>query len=250
MTTVRDIYEFLDTVCPFSLAEEWDNPGLNVGYATRRVHKVLVALDLTMDTIFTARELECDLILTHHPLIFDPIKQINGDSAEGRRILALAANNIAHIACHTNLDAAEGGVNDVLAGICALKEVAPLGGLGRVGYTQTTLPALIETLKEKLNAPIAAVYCNDQVERVAFVGGAGGSFLEEPDLLQAGDTFITGEAKHHQLLIARERGINLLVAGHYETEYPVLEPLTEKLRAAFPQVEFKTMPFAAPTEVL
>ena len=248
MTTVRDIYEFLDTVCPFSLAEEWDNPGLNVGYATRRVHKVLIALDLTMETIFKAQELGCELILTHHPLIFEPMKQISGETAEGRRILALAANNIAHIACHTNLDAAEGGVNDVLAGICNLKEVEPFGGIGRVGVTDTTLPALIETLKDRLYTHIDAICCSAQVGRVAIVGGAGGSLLEEPGLLLAGDTFITGEAKHHQLLIAKEKGINLLVAGHYETEFPVLAPLCEKLKAAFPEITFEMMPFASPME--
>lgn len=248
MTTVRDIYEFLDTVCPFSLAEEWDNPGLNVGYATRRVNKVLIALDLTMEAVFKAQELGCELILTHHPLIFDPIKQVNGDSAEGRRILALAANNIAHIACHTNLDAAAGGVNDVLAEICGLTEAVPFGGIGRAGITDTTLTALIETLKEQLHTEIGAVRCNEQVGRVAIVGGAGGSLLEEPDLLQARDTYLTGEAKHHQLLIAKEKGINLLVAGHYETEFPVLAPLCEKLKAAFPRITFETMPFAAPLE--
>ncbi len=248
MTTVRDIYDFLDTVCPFSLAEEWDNPGLNVGYSTRRVNKVLIALDLTMETIFKARELGCELILTHHPLIFEPMKQITGDSAEGRRILALAANNIAHIACHTNLDAAEGGVNDVLADLCNLTEVGPFGGIGRVGVTDTTLPALIDTLKDRLHTNIDAVCCTGKVGRVAIVGGAGGSLLEEPELLQAGDTYLTGEAKHHQLLIAKEKGINLLVAGHHETEYPVLAPLAEKLKAAFPEITFETMPFAAPTE--
>ncbi|MBQ7034761.1 MAG: Nif3-like dinuclear metal center hexameric protein [Clostridia bacterium] len=248
MTTVRKIYEFLDTVCPFSLAEEWDNPGLNVGYADRRVSKVLIALDLTMEVICRAAERGCELIITHHPLIFDPIKQVNGDSAEGRRILALAANNIAHIACHTNLDAAQGGVNDVLAQICGLTETQPFWGIGRIGTAETDLSALIARLKDALQADCKSVRCTEEVSRVAIVGGAGGGALEQPDLLTAGDTYITGEAKHHQLLIARERGINLLVLGHYETEYPVLAPLAQKLRAAFPEITFEEMPFEAPLE--
>ena len=250
MTTVQNIYDFLDTVCPFSLAEEWDNPGLNVGYFPRRVQKVLLALDLTMETILRAKELDCDLILTHHPLMMEPLHQINGETAEGRRILALAANNIAHIACHTNLDAAQGGVNDVLSEICGLQNIEPFGGLGRCGRANTTLCDLIEKLKASLNASCKAVRCTEQVGRVAIVGGAGGSFLEEPGLLHSGDTFITGEAKHHQLLLAKEAGINLLVLGHYETEYPVLLPLATKLKEAFPEITFELMPFASPAEIL
>lgn len=251
MKTVQEIYEFLDTVCPYSLAEPWDNAGLNVGYRSRKVQKVLIALDLTMPVILAAKEKGCELIITHHPLLFDSTKQINSDTAEGRRVMALAANNIAHIACHTNLDAAEGGVNDVLADLCGLEKTANFCGLGRIGTTETTLSALAERLKSALHTDRCQAVCaQEKVGRVAVVGGAGGSFLEEPFALQAGDTYITGEAKHHQLLIAKEQGINLLVLGHYETEYPVLAPLTEKLQAAFPDITFEMMPFTHPTENL
>lgn len=251
MKSVQDIYEFLDTVCPYALAEPWDNAGLNVGYRSRKVQKVLVALDLTMQAILTAKEKGCELIITHHPLLFDATKQINSDTAEGRRVLALAANNIAHIACHTNLDAAQGGVNDVLAEICGLQDTDVFCGFGRIGNTETTLSALAERLKDALHTDrCQAVCCQESVRRVAIVGGAGGGFLEEPFALQAGDTYITGEAKHHQFLIAKEQGVNLLVLGHYETEYPVLAPLTEKLRTAFPDITFEQMSFEAPTENL
>lgn len=251
MKTVQEIYEFLDTVCPYELAEPWDNAGLNVGYRSRKVQKVLVALDLTMQAILAAKEKGCELIITHHPLLFDAAKQITSDTAEGRRVLALAANNIAHIACHTNLDAAAGGVNDVLATLCGLENVENFCGMGRIGTTDTTLAALAERLKEALHTEHCQAVCaREQVGRVAIVGGAGGSFLEEPFALQAGDTFITGEAKHHQLLIAKEQGVNLLVLGHYETEYPVLAPLVERLQQAFPDITFDLMPFEHPTEIL
>lgn len=251
MKTVQEIYEFLDTVCPYSLAEPWDNAGLNVGYRTRKVQKVLIALDLTMQTILAAKEKGCELIITHHPLLFDATKQINSDTAEGRRVMALAANNIAHIACHTNLDAAEGGVNDVLAELCGLENVENFCDLGRIGTAETTLSALAERLKAALHTDYCQAVCvQDAVGRVAVVGGAGGSFLEEPFALQAGDTFVTGEAKHHQLLIAKEQGINLLILGHYETEYPVLIPLKERLEKAFPDITFELMPLEHPTESL
>lgn len=251
MKTVQEIYDFLDTVCPYALAEPWDNAGLNVGYRSRRVQKVLIALDLTMQTILTAKEKGCELIITHHPLLFDATKQINSDTAEGRRIMALAANNIAHIACHTNLDAAEGGVNDVLAGICGLENIEPFCSLGRIGTADTTLSALAERLKTALDAKSCQAVCaQETVHRVAVVGGSGGSFLEEPFALKAGDTLVTGEAKHHQLLLAKEQGINLLVLGHYETEYPVLAPLAERLKTTFPDLTFETMPLEHPTEIL
>ncbi len=246
--TVEKIYNFLNEYCPFALAEEWDNAGINVGRKNRSVKRVLVALDVTLENIEAAKEMGADLLLTHHPLLMDPIKTVSDETADGERILALAESGIAHIACHTNLDAAEGGVNTVLAERCGLEQVEPFGGLGRMGMVETTLSALAEKLKKELpSAHCVGVCSHEWVKKVAVVGGSGGSLLEEA--LAAGcDTLVTGEAKYHQLLTAREYSMNVLVLGHYETEYPVLMPLAEALCEAFPQLEIAVLPCKSPME--
>lgn len=250
MTTVQDIYDFLNTYCPYELAEDWDNPGLNVGHRTAPVERVLLAMDITQESIAAAKAAGCQLIITHHPLLFDGPRQMNDDTAEGRRVLALAENGIAHIACHTNLDAAEGGVNTCLARCCGLTQNELFCGIGRIGDTNTTLTALVQQLKENLPAQnCIGVRCHEQVNRIAVVGGSGSSLLEEAVKLGC-DTFVTGEAKHHHTLLARELGVNLLVLGHYETEYIALPPLAEALEKEFPALTVTVMAHNAPTESL
>lgn len=240
--TVREIYEFLNEYCPYDLAMEWDNAGLNVGRMEREVTKVLLAMDVTEEAIDAAEAAGCALILTHHPLIFDAPRQVTGESYTGHRILRLAEAGIAHIACHTNLDAAEGGVNSCLAALCDLEEATLFGGIGRIGNTETTLTALIDRLKQGLPAAAClGVRCHEEVHRVAVVGGSGGGMLQEAAELGC-DTFVTGEFKHDHALLARDMGLNLLMLGHYETEYIALPPLADALRARFPQGEFLLLP--------
>lgn len=246
--TVKDIYEFLNVYCPYELAEEWDNPGLNVGRTDAPVERVFLALDATEEAILAAKEAGCQLLVTHHPLIFSPEKQVNDTTETGRHILLLAENGISHIACHTNLDAAEGGVNTCLAACCGLEKAEVFAGLGRIGETETTLTALIERLKSALPSDFClGVRAHEKVRRIALVGGSGGSLLE--DAIAAGcDTFVTGEFKYNHALTAREAGINLLMLGHYETEYIVLAPLAKAMKKAFPTLEITVMERKAPVE--
>lgn len=246
--TVRTIYDFLNTYCPYEIAEEWDNPGLNVGRMDQPVDRVFLALDPTEEAIHAAKAAGCQLLLTHHPLIFSPEKQVNDGTETGRRILALAESGIAHIACHTNLDAAEGGVNTCLAACCGLEKTEIFAGLGRMGETETTLTALIGRLKKALPSELCmGVSSHEQVRKIALVGGSGGSLLDEAIALGC-DTFVTGEFKYNHALTARESGINLLMLGHYETEYIVLAPLAEALQKAFPSLTVTVMERKAPIE--
>lgn len=248
--TVKDIYDFLNTYCPYDLAEEWDNPGLNVGRMDRPVERVLLALDATDQAIAAAEAADCQLLITHHPLIFSPEKQVNSETDTGRHILSLAEKGIAHIACHTNLDAAEGGVNTCLAVCCGLEQSEVFGGLGRIGAADTTLTALIARLKKELPAEYCiGVRAHEEVKKIALVGGSGGSLLEEAAALGC-DTFVTGEFKHNHALFAREQGINLLMFGHYETEYIALAPLAEALKKAFPALTVTVLERKASLEIL
>lgn len=245
---VWEVLGYLNEYCPFSLAEEWDNAGLNVGRMDAEVTKILVALDLTMETVEAAKAAGADLIVTHHPLLFDPLRQVTDEAVNGARVLALAESGIAHIACHTNLDAAAGGVNDCLAELLGLSEVQALGGLARMGILDTSFYALADKLKKELPSEIGmGVCCKEQVHKVALIGGSGGSMLQ--DAIDAGcDTFITGELKYNHYLDAKEQGINVLTFGHYETEYIVLPPLAEALKNAFP-AQVILMPRKAPVEM-
>lgn len=246
--TVKNIYDFLNTYCPYELAEEWDNPGLNVGRMDQPVRKVFLALDPTQEAIAAAKEAGCQLLLTHHPLIFSPEKQINDQTETGRHILALAESGIAHIACHTNLDVAEGGVNTCLAAYCGLETSELFAGLGRMGEIKTTFTALKDRLKNSLPSPhCTGVYSHEEIRKIALIGGSGGSLLEEA-IAEGCDTFVTGEAKYNHVLTAREAGINLLMLGHYETEYIVLAPLAEALKKEFPALSVTVMDRRSPME--
>ena len=116
----RDIMWLMEDLAPSSYAEEWDNPGLNVGDAEAEVKKILVALDATEAVIDEAIEKGADMIVTHHPLLFHPVKKINYDRPDGRKIIKLIKNGINMFAAHTNLDSAKGGTNDTLARLIGL----------------------------------------------------------------------------------------------------------------------------------
>lgn len=229
--TVKDIYQFLQERAPFDTAEGWDNPGMLVGDLRREVTHVLVALDATNGAVDTAKAVGAQLIVTHHPVIFAPLKRLTTDSIPYR----LAAEGIGLVAAHTNLDKAVGGVNDTLA--------------TRLGLTDVTVAAdeytRIGTLAEPMSARdfaayVAAVldtavrYSGDKtVQTVAVCGGSGGSFVGGCTALA--DAYVTGEVRHHEWLDAAGH-INLIEAGHYATEVPVVDTLTEWLTEAFPQL--------------
>lgn len=242
MRKINEILEYLNQICPFELAEEWDNVGLNVGRKNAEIQNILLALDICDEAIQKAKELGCQLIITHHPLLFDGPRQINDDSLNGRYILDLTESGIAHIACHTNLDAAPDGINDFIAALCDMKEAEPFEDLGRIGKIPHSLSELIPLLKKRMPADTClGVLDHEQIGKAAIVSGSGGSMLEAA--YQAGcDTFITGEAKHNHALMARDLHMNLLMFGHYETEYLIIDHLSALLQEQFPELTFHTLP--------
>ena len=251
MAQVKDIYDHINAMAPFAIQLDFDNAGLLVGRKTAEVNTVLVALDITEDVITEAVDLGAQLIVAHHPVIFSPLKAVTDGSPTGERVLSLAERGIAAICAHTNLDAAQGGVNDLLAQALGLTEPEPLHqdgtdgqgrpyGIGRVGVLNPpeplNAPAFARFVKETLNA--ACVRCLDAgvpVRRVAVGGGSCGSMLR--DAVAAGcDTFVTSDVKYDVFLDAKELGINLLDAGHFATENVVTEPLANSLKTAFPEL--------------
>ena len=239
---INNLVEILEKLAPTSLAEEWDNPGLLVGERNAEVKKVLVALDATDEVIDEAVNMNADVIVTHHPMIFGSLKKVNDDTALGRRIIKLIKNGVAHYAMHTNLDIAFGGVNDELAKILELKNIGILSvsceqngepnGLGRYGETdEMSLAEFALKVKEKLGLD-AVRFVGDETKKVSRVGlctGAGISFMG--DAVKKGcDVYVTSDIKYHESQKALEDGIALVDATHYGSENIIVSVISNYLK--------------------
>ena len=244
MTTVQQLYETMQRIAPMQLAESWDNPGLLVNCGGE-VTRVLVTLDITPEVVAEAATKHCEAIVSHHPVIFDPLKKIGPQDVAFQLVRA----GISAICMHTNLDAAEGGVNEVLAGIFGMKDLEVFAeGCGRVGeIEEITVQKLAEKAQIELAArcnlpeygPAVQVKFADAgrpVRRLAVISGAGGSMFEDAIAVGA-DCLLTGEANHHHAIDAKRLGLSLIAAGHYATEFPVTAAVAAKLRTALPGVE-------------
>lgn len=218
MITPKELEKIVETVAPPELAEEWDNVGLLVD-AGVPADRILFSLDATAEAIEEAEETGCHIIVTHHPLIFHPLKRVSDGSA----VAMAMRKGISVISAHTNYDTADGGINDVLAGWLGLKEVAPVAAMGRCGVLPDgpmTMKQFAAFVKERLGVDgLRVADCGRLVNRVMVLGGSGGDFVAAA--LEAGcDTLLTGEAAHHEGIEAKALGVNLVVAGHFGTENP------------------------------
>ena len=251
MTTVADILKFVESLAPSYMKESWDNVGLLCGSKNTPVTKALVALDPFEGVCREAASWGAQLILTHHPLIFQPPRAITDETSVGRAILSLCAAGISAINAHTNLDCTPGGVNDVLAATLGLSDVqviAPAGtneegqpyGLLRCGSVDTqAMEDFLPKVKAALGcAGMRYVSAGKPVSKVAVGGGScAGAML---DALNAGcDTFVTADVRYNQFWDAQDLGLNLIDAGHFQTENPVVPVLAAKLAEAFPQIQVK-----------
>lgn len=242
MTTVREIESFLYGWAPRELAESWDNVGLLVGDPEAAVERVLVALDITPQVAEEALERGCQLIVAHHPVMncaWHPVQTVRADDRQGRTLTALLRGGVAAICMHTNLDAAEGGVNDILAEKLGLTQPEMLTEekIGRIGTLKCEIP-----LVEFTHSVIELLGCNGlryvdagrPVHRVAVGGGACGCYI--PQAVAAGcDTFVTSDLKYNDFLDTE--GLNLIDAGHFPTENVVCPALRDRLQRAFPAAD-------------
>lgn len=242
MATVGQFYDFIDAFAPFHTAMGFDNPGLLVGARDTEVRSVLFALDITPQVVREAAEMGAQLIVSHHPVIFHPLKSLSPDSAP----YLLAQYGIAAICAHTNLDMAQGGVNTCLAERLQLKNVRmlkeyehsglPEGLVGETGhpYTPEEFAAFV---KDVLGCDgLKYVNGGKTITTVGLCGGAGADLT--PDAAEQGaQAMVTADTKHNQLLDAEDMGITLVDAGHFFTEDVVIVPLMERLQNRFPEVK-------------
>lgn len=249
MTTVMDVYNLIQEKAPFELQMDFDNAGFLVGRGERIVNRVLVALDITEPVIEEAIALGAQLIVAHHPVIWGGAKSVTDQTPMGRKLLLLAEHGIAAICAHTNLDAAEGGVNDVLAQKLGLTDIGQLHqdgvdrqgrpyGIGRVGTVPSqSLYDFALAVKELLGSNgIRLVDGGKPVSAVAVGGGSCGSMLKDA-VAQGCDTFVTADVKYDTFLDAKVLGINLIDAGHYPTENVICPVLQKWITEAFENID-------------
>lgn len=249
MTTAKDIEQALFALAPRHYAEDWDNVGLLCGRSDKEVHKIMVALDPFLSVCQEAAEMGADMIVTHHPLIFHAPLSVTDCDPVGQCILFLAKHDIAAANAHTNLDNAPDGVNDRLAHVLGLTNITVIDprGMDEQGRewgllrTGETVPQCLDTfaafVKEKLHCKgLRYIDGGKPVRKVAVGGGACGD--EAKSALHAGcDTLVTADVKYNQFQDAMDHGINLIDAGHFETENPVCQVLVDYLQETFPAVQ-------------
>ena len=231
MAKVKDFYGYLNSIAPFETQEDWDNSGMLVGDMDAEVKKVAVVLDITHEEIKKAKAIGADLIISHHPVIFNPIKSVTKGSVP----YELVASSINALCCHTPLDIADGGTNDSLAKLLGIEVPRTEDPILRLGTVEpTTAENLAGKIAKTLNTKVRYADAGRKIEKIAICTGAGCSLIEAAGEI---DAFITGDASHHNFLDCIQAGITLIAAGHYETEIVVVPVLVKKLQAQFPDIE-------------
>ena len=250
--TVKELYEKLCGVIPTSLSCEWDRDGLECcPEPDREVKKIIISLDVTGEVIESAEREDADVIISHHPIFFGGLNNVNALTVDGAKAVRLVKANIATMSFHTRLDALSGGVNDILASLVGLENVETVGdeGICRIGELEKETDAIsfAKTVKGALSsgdreheAHVVLCSANRLVKRVALVGGSGGSDIKLAAASGA-DTYLTGELKHHERLMAEDMNMNLLAAGHFFTEYPVCRFIEKTVKEICPEAEIKTV---------
>ncbi len=232
---LQDILTFFEQKAPAATAEEWDNVGLLVDCGHTDIKTAVVALDATPAALHFAKENGAQLLITHHPVIFAPLAEVDYNHPA-----AIALKNGISVLClHTNLDKAAGGVNDTLAQKLGLQNVTVAAdGMTRIGTLPTAFPANAFALlcQSTLLTPIS--YCGDKTVKTVAVcgGGAGDGVFAMADIA---DAYVTGEIKHHEWLAANAAGLVAVAAGHYATENPVVDTVCSWLS----DTDLTTLPF-------
>lgn len=244
MTTVKNIYDYINSVAPYDTQEEWDNSGHLVGDFRKEVKRCVMALDATKAVCKYAADIGADLVLTHHPVIFSGLKAVKSDSA----VYTLANSGISALCAHTNFDFAQGGINDNLAQLLGLVNPVHIENSFLVKGeldAPMSIDDLAEYVEEKLGcAGIRYTDTEKLIKTVAVGGGACEEYVEEA--LGEADCFITGDMKYHAMLDASEEGYPVISAGHFETENAAFLMLKERLEAVFTDVEFVVAPVSNP----
>ncbi|MBR1523505.1 MAG: Nif3-like dinuclear metal center hexameric protein [Lachnospiraceae bacterium] len=223
---LKDITGTLNELAPIQYSENWDNPGLLIGDEEKDIKKVYITLDATSDVIEAAHDMGADLILTHHPLIFHPVRRVSSDDHVGKRIMRIISYGMSLFTMHTDFDVTCMGTEAAsMLDLIEIKILEPAFGeeigLGAMGYLKEdlTLGELAEKTKQSFDVDQVTVYgdLNDTIVKVAVLPGSGSSGINAA-CIEGCDVLITGDIGHHDGTDALEKGINIIDAGHYGIE--------------------------------
>jgi len=229
---VNKLMDTMEKLAPARLALDWDNVGLLVGDAGADVRKALIALDLTDAVLDEAIAIGADMIITHHPMIFKPLKTVTAGTAAGRRVIRLIKHDISCFAAHTNFDIAGGGTNDALFERLGLTEKQPLTppdaegfALGRAGVLPAAMPfgAFMERVKAGLGLERLKYYggVSENVLKIGLCTGSGAEFMSAAADIGC-DVYVTGDVSFHGAQAAADMGLKIVDATHYATEAAAL----------------------------
>ena len=263
----KDILQQIENDFPIAKAYEWDNVGLLVGRDDKEIQKVYVALDATEAVIEDAIQWGADLLLTHHPLVFSPLKKINNQNYISNRVIKLIQADISYYAMHTNYDIVR--MADLASEKLGLLDATPLEpiesniseGLGKMGYTSKVgLEEYVNYVKYAFEVPAIIVFDGSayyepsqelkeqELQKVAILPGSGKSVIEEA-IKQNVEILITGDIGHHEGIDARDRGLTILDAGHYGIEHIFIEDMLEYIKGHF-SLDIKGADLQHPYEIL
>ena len=231
MITVQDVYAWLDARAPFASQLDFDNSGLLIGSGKQQVMGIHAALDCTDAVLDEMKRNGANLLITHHPVMFDAIRRITSDQPESRLLMRMIRENVSMIAAHTNLDQAPGGINDVLASAIGLRSVEGEGFI-RIGNLPEEMSAarFAEQLRQALGDAVRLMGDPEKrVRRIGVSSGAGGGSWADAAGLGA-QGFVSGEIRHHLALAAAAEGVVMFECGHHATEEPGLFALADALQ--------------------
>lgn len=245
---LKDIIERLEMVAPEEFAQEWDNVGLLVGDRQQDIQKIFIALDADENAIAQAKACGAQLLLTHHPLIFSPLKKVNCDHFISARVVDLLRSQMSCYAMHTNFDVTQMGI--LAAQRIGLPVEAPLAdifvqdgrecGIGVVGNLAdpVSLGGLCAIVKNSFELETVKVFgaSDVRVSRVAICPGSGKSTIEDA-IFAGAQVLITGDIDHHSGIDAVAQGLCIIDAGHYGIEHIFISDMEQYLKTSFPEVE-------------
>ena len=245
--SVKDILDIIDGMAPFDLAESWDNSGLQAGDPSWPVKRILVSLDVTSAAMSAAIDRQCDILISHHPLMMSPEKQIDFSRMPGAVISACARQKIAVVSAHTNLDKASDGLNDYFAQALGISSDSPFipdgsddtpvsSGLGRIGRLKgtMTLADLAGHIKKRLEiSGVRVIGSPDKFVTIAALCTGSGGSLTAQFLTSAADVYITGDLKYHEARDIEAGGKTAVDVGHFASEHIVVDLLTQRLDKMF-----------------